>query len=111
MENPPTLQPTKRSPLGWLFVGIVRFYQYVVSPLLGPNCRYQPTCSAYALEAIERFGAMKGGWLAVRRIGRCHPFGGFGYDPVPKSVGANTNGHEGAPDESNHSGGCADKNT
>jgi len=110
MDQPPTANTKKRSPLGWVFVGIVRFYQYGVSPIIGPRCRYQPTCSAYALEAIERFGALKGGWLAARRMGRCHPFGGFGYDPVPKSVGANTKGHESAADESNHHSGCADKN-
>ena len=61
----------------------VRAYRLIFSPWVGFNCRYQPTCSAYALEALERHGAIRGGWLALRRIGRCHPFGGSGYDPVP----------------------------
>lgn len=61
----------------------LRFYQQAVSPWLGPACRYEPSCSQYAIEAIERYGAWRGGWLALRRIGRCHPLGGFGYDPVP----------------------------
>lgn len=65
----------------------VYFYRYVLSPLLGPSCRFQPTCSAYALEALETHGAVKGGWLALRRLLRCHPVtwlgGGSGYDPVP----------------------------
>ena len=66
-------------------IGIVRFYRTVLSPWLGMNCRYQPTCSSYAIEALQRHGAAKGGWLALRRIGRCHPWGGSGYDPVPGS--------------------------
>jgi hypothetical protein len=61
----------------------VRAYRLLLSPWLGHACRYQPTCSAYALEALERHGALRGGWLAARRIGRCHPWGGAGYDPVP----------------------------
>ena len=61
----------------------VRGYRLIFSPWVGHNCRYQPTCSAYALEALEKHGAIKGGWLAIRRIGRCQPWGGNGYDPVP----------------------------
>ncbi len=68
-----------------LFTLPIRFYQLAISPLLGRNkCRYQPTCSHYAIEAIEEWGILKGTWLAVKRIGSCHPWGGFGYDPVPK---------------------------
>ena len=63
---------------------LVRGYRYAVSPLLGPSCRYQPTCSEYALEALARFGAWRGTALALRRIGRCHPWGGSGHDPVPE---------------------------
>lgn len=61
----------------------IRFYQLYVSPLLPPACRYTPTCSQYAIEAIQKHGALKGLWLAVRRLLRCHPWGGSGYDPVP----------------------------
>lgn len=63
--------------------GLVWLYRYAISPLIGANCRYQPTCSAYAEEALRKHGAFKGGWLALRRIGSCHPWGGSGYDPVP----------------------------
>ncbi len=66
-------------------LGLVRTYQKALSPLLGQNCRYYPSCSHYAYEAIETHGALKGGWLGVRRIGRCHPFHEGGLDPVPGS--------------------------
>ena len=66
-----------------LFLLMIRFYQAAISPHLGKNCRFTPTCSQYALEAIEKYGALKGGWLAFRRILRCNPFHKGGYDPVP----------------------------
>ncbi|AXT48979.1 membrane protein insertion efficiency factor YidD [Chromobacterium rhizoryzae] len=66
-----------------LFVLLIRFYQLAISPWLAPRCRFQPTCSSYAIEAVKKHGALKGGWLAAKRIGRCHPWGGSGYDPVP----------------------------
>ena len=66
-------------------IGAIRFYQHAVSPLMRPCCRFTPTCSKYAVEAIEEFGALSGGWLAFRRILRCRPFGGQVYDPVPKA--------------------------
>ena len=62
----------------------VRGYRLFLSPLLGQNCRYTPTCSAYAIKALERHGALKGGWLAARRLARCHPWGGSGVDDVPE---------------------------
>lgn len=65
-------------------IGIVRFYQLAISPWTPASCRYTPTCSAYAIEALERHGAVRGGRLALRRIGRCHPWGGHGFDPVPQ---------------------------
>ncbi len=66
-----------------LLLFLVRGYQRWASPLLGANCRFQPTCSAYAAEAIDVHGSMRGSWLALRRLLRCHPFGGAGFDPVP----------------------------
>lgn len=65
-----------------LFILLIRFYQLAISPYLGANCRYTPTCSAYAIEAITKYGAIKGGWLALKRICRCHPWHEGGYDPV-----------------------------
>lgn len=62
---------------------LVRGYQVAISPLLPPSCRYTPTCSQYAIDALRRHGALKGSWLAARRLGRCHPFRAGGYDPVP----------------------------
>jgi putative membrane protein insertion efficiency factor len=64
-------------------MGAIRVYRKAISPLLPPSCRFYPTCSAYALTSVERFGVLKGGWLALRRIARCHPFNPGGYDPVP----------------------------
>ncbi|CAM5304521.1 membrane protein insertion efficiency factor YidD [Thauera mechernichensis] len=66
-----------------LMIALLRFYRYAISPMLGRNCRFHPTCSEYAIEAIQRHGALRGGWLAARRVGRCHPFNPGGYDPVP----------------------------
>jgi len=66
-----------------LLVGLISAYRYFLSPLLGPSCRFYPTCSAYAAEAIETHGALKGSWLAVRRIAKCHPWHPGGIDPVP----------------------------
>jgi hypothetical protein len=72
------------SPMAKVAAVPVRAYKLVISPFIGANCRYQPTCSVYALEALERHGALKGGWLAVRRMARCHPWGGSGIDNVPE---------------------------
>ena len=69
--------------LAKILLRLILFYQYALSPMLPPRCRYQPTCSQYAIEAVRKYGALKGGWLAAKRIGRCHPWGGSGYDPVP----------------------------
>ena len=69
--------------LAWPLIGLVRFYQLCISPLTPPSCRYTPTCSQYALEALRKYGPLKGCWLALRRLARCHPWGGSGYDPVP----------------------------
>lgn len=66
-----------------LLIGAIRLYQWVIRPLIGENCRFHPTCSAYAIEAIARHGAGRGLWLAARRIARCHPWSAGGYDPVP----------------------------
>jgi putative membrane protein insertion efficiency factor len=67
-----------------ILIGAIKVYRLTLSPWFGPACRFTPGCSAYAQEAIGRFGAFRGGWLAARRITRCHPWGGNGYDPVPQ---------------------------
>ncbi len=67
-----------------IFIGIIRFYQRVISPLKPPTCRFYPTCSHYGLEAVKRFGAIKGGWLTIKRISKCHPFHPGGIDNVPE---------------------------
>ncbi len=66
-----------------ILIALIKLYRYVISPYLAPSCRYTPTCSSYAIEAVERFGIFRGSWLAMRRISRCHPWHEAGYDPVP----------------------------
>ena len=72
-----------------LVIGLIRLYQLLLSPLLGANCRFEPTCSTYASEAIKRFGILKGGYLSLRRLIKCHPFHEGGCDPVPDLVDDN----------------------
>lgn len=67
-----------------VFLTIIRFYQLIISPLKPPTCRFYPTCSHYGMEAVQRFGALKGGWLTIKRILKCHPFHPGGLDPVPE---------------------------
>lgn len=69
--------------LAWPLLILVSLYRFLISPWLGNNCRFEPSCSQYAIEALREHGAFRGTWLTVRRIGRCHPWGGSGYDPVP----------------------------
>jgi len=66
-----------------IIVFLIRIYQLSISPFLGSNCRYQPTCSQYSVDAVNKYGPLKGGWLALKRILSCHPWGGHGHDPVP----------------------------
>jgi putative membrane protein insertion efficiency factor len=76
-----------------VMIVLIRGYQLTLSAFLGRQCRYLPTCSEYAREAVERYGAFGGAWLAVRRIGRCHPWGGSGYDPVPEKTSRQKKSH------------------
>ena len=82
---PTAISRALAKPLFWF----VRFYRLAISPWLGMNCRFQPTCSSYAIEALQVHGVLKGSWLAAKRIGRCHPWGDSGYDPVPGPEGDN----------------------
>lgn len=70
----------------WLLLIPIRFYRYVISPMLGPRCRFYPTCSEYAETSVHQFGMVRGGWLALRRIGKCHPWHPGGVDPVPETT-------------------------
>ena len=69
--------------LAWIFIFLIRIYKGVISPMLPARCRYTPTCSEYSLQAIQKYGPFKGGWLTLKRMGSCHPWGGHGHDPVP----------------------------
>ncbi|WP_462220024.1 membrane protein insertion efficiency factor YidD [Ferruginibacter sp.] len=69
--------------LSWPFIFLIKLYQWIISPWLGSKCRYTPTCSHYGIEALKKYGPIKGLWLTVKRIARCHPWGGHGHDPVP----------------------------
>ncbi len=71
------------NPLRWILIGFVAIYRYGLSWITPKSCRFAPTCSEYAIEALRRHGAVRGGWLSLRRIVRCHPWGGSGFDPVP----------------------------
>ncbi|MBL0330994.1 MAG: membrane protein insertion efficiency factor YidD [Bacteroidetes bacterium] len=71
------------APFSYLFIGLIKLYQYSISPLLGPACRFQPSCSQYGIEAFQKHGFLKGFVLTVKRISKCHPWGGHGHDPVP----------------------------
>jgi uncharacterized protein len=82
-ELKPPPAPRRRSAGVSVALWLLRGYQLLVSPLLGRNCRFLPTCSEYAREALEAHGLLRGGWLVLRRLARCHPWGGQGYDPVP----------------------------
>lgn len=73
----------RRSPAAWILIALLTGYRTVVSPLLGQRCRFYPSCSAYAMEAVQVHGAGRGSWLAIRRLSRCHPFHAGGMDPVP----------------------------
>lgn len=92
-------------------IGFLKLYRLVISPLYGQVCRFHPSCSAYALEAVERHGAVRGSWLAVRRLARCHPWNPGGYDPVPPPVprgGALDTDQRGEPVSANQPGPSAD---
>lgn len=78
----PLLQRALRIPR-YVAVLLIRFYQRFISPMFPPSCRFTPTCSSYALTSVEKYGLIKGGWMALRRIGRCHPWSPGGHDPVP----------------------------
>jgi putative membrane protein insertion efficiency factor len=88
--------PERAGPGARVLLGFVRVYQKLLSPLLGSNCRYHPSCSHYTYEAIEIHGAVKGSWFGVKRIGRCHPFHDGGFDPVPGSSDAITQETQGS---------------
>ncbi len=86
MTSAASREHRRLSPASWVLVGLLTVYRRFVGPLLGARCRFYPSCSAYALEAVQLHGAAKGSWLAARRLSRCHPFHRGGIDPVPGSV-------------------------
>ena len=84
----PSTTPVRKLLRSWLtrpFIALIRFYQLCISPLVGSHCRFVPTCSQYGIEALQAHGVIRGGWLTIRRVLRCRPGGGSGYDPVPET--------------------------
>ena len=77
-----------------IFIFPIRIYQYAISPMLGANCRFSPTCSSYTIQAIEEWGPIKGTWLGMKRFSKCHPWGGHGYDPVSKNESSGAKNEE-----------------
>ena len=90
------LAQARPSPAAWLLITLITAYRRFISPLLGQRCRFYPSCSAYGLQAVQEHGALRGSWLAVRRIGRCHPFHPGGVDPVPPASHGRSSRPEGA---------------
>ena len=88
---------------GLALLGLLRVYQTVISPLTPPTCRYYPSCSQYAVIAVQRHGALRGGWLALRRLGRCHPWTPGGVDDVPPARGRTTSAHDHGPERARSS--------
>ena len=82
-DNPAKGRFSLKTVLSFPFIALIKLYQWFISPLLGPKCRYTPSCSQYALQAFRKYGPLKGFWLAIKRIASCNPWGGSGYDPVP----------------------------
>lgn len=78
----------------WVLIKLIRFYQLAISPHLGSSCRHSPTCSSYMIEAIREWGALRGTWMGLKRLGQCHPWGTYGYDPVPRKKDENGNGND-----------------
>ena len=93
--------PSRVSVWAWPWIGLIRLYQVTLSPFIGGHCRFQPTCSRYGEEALRTHGALRGLWLTARRVGRCHPLGGKGWDPVPPADQPPSEGppSEGPPSE------------
>lgn len=106
-QPPRPERQTSRNPAVLLLSGLVHLYRLVLSPLLGPSCRFQPTCSEYALDALSKHGAARGAWLMLRRMLRCHPWGGSGWDPVPEPGHTQERrGHSHAEGPHMNGGGC-----
>lgn len=74
---------TLKQLISFPFILLIKFYQWVISPIIGPKCRFTPTCSQYGIDAIKKYGPFKGVWLTIKRVSKCHPWGGHGHDPVP----------------------------
>jgi len=82
-QNELSVMNTLKYVFSFPFILLIKLYQLVISPWIGPSCRFTPTCSHYGIEALKKYGPVKGLWLTVKRISKCHPWGGSGYDPVP----------------------------